>query len=110
MDCKRMLRYCSELDAHNDREWFHANHKEYELAKEDFHTLRGHKLSMVFQDPLSALNPIMRIGKQLTEAMILNNKERQADGKRCFKSMLSELKKKMVKVQVSQIFCNRSYF
>ena len=67
------------------------------IPEEDFHTLRGHKLSMVFQDPLSALNPIMRIGKQLTEAMILNNKERQADGKRCFKSMLSQLKKNMVK-------------
>lgn len=39
MDCKRMLRYCAELDAHNDRTWFHANHAEYELAKEDFRAL-----------------------------------------------------------------------
>ena len=51
------------------------------IPEEEFHTLRGHKLSMVFQDPLSALNPIMKIGKQLTEAMMLNNKERRADGK-----------------------------
>ena len=41
MDCRRMLQYCGDLDAHNDREWFHANHKEYELAKADFLTLLG---------------------------------------------------------------------
>ena len=61
------------------------------IPEEDFHTLRGHKLSMVFQDPLSALNPIMRIGKQLTEAMILNNKERRADGKKRYSQMIRTL-------------------
>ena len=65
------------------------------IPEEDFHTLRGHKLSMVFQDPLSALNPIMRIGKQLTEAMLLNNKERRADGRKRFNQMLGELQKNM---------------
>ncbi len=38
----------------------------------DFHEIRGKKISLVFQDPLSALNPIMKIGKQITEALILN--------------------------------------
>lgn len=31
--------------------------------------IRGKKIAMVFQDPLSSLNPIVRIGKQITEAM-----------------------------------------
>lgn len=65
------------------------------IPEGDFHTLRGHKLSMVFQDPLSALNPVMRIGKQLTEAMILNNKERRRDGRARFNQMLSLLEKNM---------------
>ena len=70
------------------------------IPEEEFHTLRGHKLSMVFQDPLSALNTIMRIGKQLTEAMLLNNKERRADGKKRFNSMLQELEKNMIAARV----------
>ena len=71
------------------------------IPEEDFHTLRGHKLSMVFQDPLSALNPIMRIGHQLTEAMLLNNKERRADGKKRFRQMLEELEKNMTAAGVA---------
>ena len=34
----------------------------------DFYKIRGKRISLVFQDPLSALNPIMKIGKQITEA------------------------------------------
>ena len=63
------------------------------IDEEDFHTLRGHKLAMVFQDPLSALNPIMKIGRQLTEAMILNNKERRENGRVLFNSTLKKLEK-----------------
>ena len=44
------------------------------IREEDFHKLRGNKLGMIFQDPLSSLNPIMKIGKQITEGMIVNGK------------------------------------
>lgn len=67
------------------------------IDEEDFHTLRGHKLSMVFQDPLSALNPVMRIGKQLTEAMILNNRERRSDGKKSVKRLIQAIRKNLPK-------------
>ncbi|MCQ2815463.1 MAG: ATP-binding cassette domain-containing protein [Bacilli bacterium] len=44
------------------------------LPEAKFTKVRGVKISMIFQDPLSALNPIKKVGKQLTEAMILENK------------------------------------
>ncbi|MCF0117171.1 MAG: ATP-binding cassette domain-containing protein [Bacilli bacterium] len=44
-----------------------------EVSEEEFHRIRGHKIGMIFQDPLSSLNPIVRIGKQITEAMLINS-------------------------------------
>ena len=43
--------------------------KEKEMTK-----IRGRNISMIFQDPMSSLNPIMRIGKQITETILLNHK------------------------------------
>ena len=40
------------------------------------HGIRGEKISMVFQDPMSALNPIMKVGDQIGEALKYHNKER----------------------------------
>ena len=42
------------------------------VSEDEFHRIRGAKIGMIFQDPLSSLNPIMKIGKQITEEMIIN--------------------------------------
>lgn len=43
------------------------------VSEDEFHRIRGHKIGMIFQDPLSSLNPIVRIGNQITESMLLNS-------------------------------------
>ena len=68
------------------------------IDEEHFHKIRGDKIAMIFQDPLSSLNPIMRVGKQLTEAMILNGKARQKNSRTEFNSHLKLLKEDLNKV------------
>ncbi len=58
------------------------------ISEEDFHKLRGDKVAMIFQDPMSSLNPIMRVGQQLTEAMILKAKTGKRNAKHAFNDML----------------------
>ena len=67
------------------------------IPEEEMHKLRGDKIAMIFQDPLSSLNPIMRIGKQITEAMLLKNKANRKEGRVAFNAMLSELSSKIKK-------------
>ncbi len=66
------------------------------ISEEDFYRIRGDKIAMIFQDPLSSLNPIMRIGKQLTEAMLLKGKVRQKSSREAFNSTLALFEKAMV--------------
>ena len=67
------------------------------IPEEEMHKLRGDKIAMIFQDPLSSLNPIMRIGKQITEAMLLKNKANRKEGRNTFNKMLAILSDTMKK-------------
>ena len=61
------------------------------ISEEDFHKIRGDKIAMIFQDPMSSLNPIVRIGRQLTEAMLLKGKNRQRESRNSFYGYLKSL-------------------
>lgn len=63
------------------------------ISEEEFHNYRGNRVSMIFQDPMSSLNPIMTIGKQLTEAMLLNGKANQKIAEKEFKLKTNALER-----------------
>lgn len=58
------------------------------LPERDFLEIRGMKMSMIFQEPLSALNPLQTIGKQIGESFFIH---RQIDFKKSKKDVLKLL-------------------
>ena len=66
------------------------------ISEDDFHKIRGDKIAMIFQDPMSSLNPIVKIGRQLTEAMILKGKARQKESRMLFNTYLKRLSENMI--------------
>ena len=43
------------------------------LDDEERRKMRGEKISMIFQEPMTSLNPVMKIGDQITECILMHN-------------------------------------
>ncbi len=43
------------------------------LDQDEYNKIRGGKIGMIFQDPLSALNPLQRIGEQIEEDLEISS-------------------------------------
>ncbi len=43
-----------------------------QLSKEQMRLIRGGEIAMIFQDPMTSLNPVLTIGMQITEALTLH--------------------------------------
>lgn len=49
-----------------------------EISKEEIQAIRGSRISMIFQDPMTSLNPVLTIGEQIEEALYLHNTENKS--------------------------------
>ena len=48
------------------------------LKEADMRQIRGDKISMIFQDPMTSLNPVISVGDQILESLQLHNSEKRS--------------------------------
>jgi peptide/nickel transport system ATP-binding protein len=58
------------IDEHSTINWHDQNLTQ--LSRQQHRQLRGKKIGMIFQDPMSSLNPVMTVGEQLMEGITLH--------------------------------------
>ena len=66
---------------------FHRDGKVMDLTKfnpkgREMRSIRGNEIAMIFQEPMTSLNPVYTIGNQIMEAIILHQKLRKAGAKK----------------------------
>ena len=52
------------------------------MRKNELRELRGGEMAMIFQDPMTSLNPVFTIGDQISEALITHNDDMKEDAAR----------------------------
>jgi len=60
----------------------------YSLKKRQMRSIRGSEVSMIFQDPMTSLNPVMTIGDQISESLRIHEKLSRADAAKRAKELL----------------------
>lgn len=51
------------------------------LSEQEWRSIRGQQISMVFQDPMSALNPVITVGQQIAEMFVRTRKVRRSEAR-----------------------------
>jgi peptide/nickel transport system ATP-binding protein len=77
--------------------WFKATENEQkvnllQLTEQKRRDYRGGKIGMIFQEPMSSLNPVYNIGFQITEAIKLHQNVHEAEARRKAIALLQEVK------------------
>ncbi|HDR7767636.1 MULTISPECIES: ABC transporter ATP-binding protein [Bacillus cereus group] len=68
-------------------------HNENILSKseKELRSIRGNQISLISQDPMSALNPVVKIGKQMTEVIIRHQKVKKKEAEQIAVNLLKQV-------------------
>lgn len=82
MLCRSIIRLLPKNGHISNGEVFLANKDLTKIKENEMSKIRGKDISMIFQDPMTSLNPTMSVGKQIAEVVEIHNKINKAKAKK----------------------------
>ncbi len=61
------------------------------LSEEEMRQVRGAGISMIFQEPMTALNPVMKVGEQIAEALLAHGKAAKREARQAALDMMHQM-------------------
>lgn len=87
--CKSILRILPDVGAKiTNGQVFLEGKDIFSISEAEMMKIRGNKISMIFQDPMTALNPVQRVGEQIEEVIRLHNNGTKQEHEKRAKEML----------------------
>ena len=62
-----------------------------QLPEKNMREIRGGKISMIFQDPMTSLNPVMTVGEQIAEVVLLHSRMSKQEARKKAMEMLEQV-------------------
>lgn len=81
MLCRSIIRLLPKNGYISNGEVLLANKDLSKIKEDEMSKIRGKDISMIFQDPMTSLNPTMSVGKQIAEVVIIHNKINKSKAK-----------------------------
>ena len=75
-----------------DGEIYFENEKISDLSEKEMYEIRGNKISMIFQEPMTSLNPVFTIGRQISEVFMLHQGMNKKEAHQSSIKMLESVK------------------
>ncbi|RJG41137.1 ABC transporter ATP-binding protein [Mesorhizobium sp. DCY119] len=73
-----IMRLLSENNARLKGEISFGGQNLLDISQQDMQKIRGNRIGMIFQEPMTSLNPVLKIGKQITEVLVRHRGMTQA--------------------------------
>ena len=86
---KAIMRILPDVAAHITNGEIYLNGENLlEKSEDEMYDIRGSKIAMIFQDPMTALNPLMTVGDQISEVLMLHNTQDKKEAMKLAGDML----------------------
>ncbi len=89
---RSIMRLVKEPGKIEDGEIIYKNSNLLALSEEEMRKIRGREISMIFQEPMTSLNPVLKIGTLMTEVIMVHKKVDKKRALKIAKKMLKEVK------------------